>query len=48
MTLELTENDERVLATLVTAYNINPGEAVIRAIHEAAANRHHKATRARR
>lgn len=41
MTLRLTEDDERVLASLAEADGISRQEATIRAIHEVAARRGH-------
>lgn len=39
MTLQLSAEDERILACLADADGVTPQEAVIRAIHEAAARR---------
>ncbi len=42
MTLQLSEDDERVLAELAAADGISRQEAAIRAIHEAASRRGHE------
>lgn len=42
MTLRLTEDDERLLASLAEADGISRQEATIRAIHEVAARRGHE------